>query len=59
VKVSIAWLKGRPEAYGLFVSYGPAKNLSLSPSRPERAEAVADQGTCMALMGTYVCLNGW
>jgi hypothetical protein len=44
---------------GLFVSYGPMKNSSLSPSRPERADAVVDQGTCMALMGTYVCLNGW
>jgi hypothetical protein len=44
---------------GLFVRYGPAKNSSLSPSRPERAEAVADQGTHMALMGIYVCLNRW
>jgi hypothetical protein len=25
----------------------------------QRAEAVADQGTRMGLMGTYVCLNGW
>jgi hypothetical protein len=43
----------------LFVSYGPVKNSSLNPSKPERAEVVADQGTCMTLMGTYVCLNGW
>jgi hypothetical protein len=28
---------------GLFVSYGPVKNSSLSSSRPERAEAVANQ----------------
>jgi hypothetical protein len=35
------------------------KNSSLSSSRPERVLAVVDQGTRMALMGTYICPNRW
>jgi hypothetical protein len=43
----------------LFVSYVAEKNSLLSSSRPERAEAVADKGTRMVLMDTYVCLSTW
>jgi hypothetical protein len=45
---------------GLFVSYGLAKNSSLSPTGPESAEVQAGHlCTRMTLMGMYVLVNGW
>jgi hypothetical protein len=55
------WFEHPVHAYGGFVpsflerGMTPAKNSPLSPSMPEIAEVVADQGTRSLLSGSYMC----
>jgi hypothetical protein len=59
VHVSIAWLKDCPKAYWVLRKIWLSEEFIAMSIKPERADALVDQGTHMALMGTYVCLNGW